>query len=174
MAARLAGSDEKNPEPGFKLLEELKSRVLLLGESPQQVAELFRTETVNVGGAYAPMLMPEFIRNPEYQISGALGMKEGFFYDLQFMVMPKGHRGDDKVTHAFINYALDAGVQAKMAEDVWYGPINQETKLSEAAMKSPYIVTAQSVAQKGIQSYSDYLASVRAQWIQRYTEIFGT
>lgn len=174
MAARLTGSDEKNPEPGFKLLEQLKSRVVLLGESPQQVAELFRTETVNVGGAYAPMLMPEFIRNPEYQMSGALGMEEGFFYDLQFMVIPKGHSGDDKVTHGFINYALDAGVQAKMAEDVWYGPINQDTKLSEAAMKSPYIVSAHSVTQKGIQSYSDYLASVRAQWIQRYTQIFGT
>jgi putative spermidine/putrescine transport system substrate-binding protein len=174
MAARLAGSDEKNPEPGFKLLEELKSRVVILGESPQQVAELFRAGTVNVGGAYSPMLMPEFIQNQEYQMSGTLGMEEGFFYDLQFMVMPKGHPGDNKVTHAFINFALDATVQAKMAEEVWYGPTNQDAKLSAQAMKSPYIVTPKTVAEKGIPSSSDYLASVRAQWIQRYSEIFGT
>lgn len=174
MAARLAGSDEKNPEPGFKLLEQLKSRVVILGESPQQVAELFRAGTIAVGGAYSPMLMPEFIKNPEYHMSGTLGMEEGFFYDLQFMVMPKGHPGENKVTHAFINYALDAGVQAKMAENVWYGPINQDAKLSEAAMKSPYIVTPKTVAQKGLPSSSNYLASVRAQWIQRYTQIFGT
>ncbi|NIR28208.1 MAG: extracellular solute-binding protein [Gammaproteobacteria bacterium] len=173
MAARLAGSDVKNPEPGFELLEELRDRVIILGESPQQVAELFRSGTIQVGGAYAPMLMPDFIRNPEYHMSGALGMKEGFFYDLQFMIIPEGHPGDDEVTHAFINYALDAGVQAKMAEDVWYGPINQDTKLSEKARQSPYIVSPDTVREKGISSFSDYLASVRADWIRRYTEIFG-
>jgi hypothetical protein len=37
-----------------------------------------------------------------------------------------------------------------MAEDVWYGPINQDRKLSEAAMKSPYIVTAQSGCPEGL------------------------
>jgi putative spermidine/putrescine transport system substrate-binding protein len=174
VAAKLAGGDERNPEPGFKKLEELRGRVVLLADNQAQVADLFRTNSLDIGGVYSPMLVSDFISKPEYNLSGTLRLKEGFFYDLQFMVIPKGHPGDDAVIHALINYALDPGVQSKMAEEVWYGPINQQTTLSEEAKNSPYVVSGETVAKQGITLDKEYLASVRQDWIQRYTEIFGT
>lgn len=174
VAAKIAGGDERNPEPGFKLLEKLRDRVVLLADNQAQLADLFRTNSLDVGGVYSPMLMSDFISKPEYNLSGTLRLKEGFFYDLQFMIIPKGHPGDDAVIHAFINYALDPSVQSKMAEEVWYGPINQKATLSEKAKTSPYVVSGETVAKSGITLDKEYLSTVRQDWIQRYTEIFGT
>lgn len=173
IAARMAGGDEHNPDPGFKKLEELKDRVLTLGENPPQVAELFRANALDVGGVESPMMFPTYIRKPAYNLSATLNLKEGFFYDLQYMIIPKGHPGDEEVTHALINYALDPEVQGKMAEAVWYGPISQDTVLSGKAKASPYIVTPDILAERGITIDMEYLASVRQDWIRRYTEIFG-
>jgi putative spermidine/putrescine transport system substrate-binding protein len=174
VAARLAGGDERNPEPGFKKLKELKGQILTMGESAAQLAELFRTDTLDMGGLYSPMFLSTFLAKPqEYNIGATLDMKEGFYYDLQFMVIPKGHPGDTDVIHALVNYALDAKVQGKMAETVWYGPINQDTVLSEKAKKSPYLPSPQMVKDKGILVDSQYLATVRVDWIKRYQEIFS-
>ena len=49
MAARLNGGNERNPEPGFKKLAELKGRVLYNGENMTQLAELFRAGSLDVG-----------------------------------------------------------------------------------------------------------------------------
>ena len=173
LAARMAGGSERNPDPGFKKLEELKDSVLTLGENPPQVAELFRADALDVGGVESPQMFPTFIRNPSYNLSATLNAKEGFFYDLQFMIIPKGHPGDDETAYALIDYALDPVVQGKMSEAVWYGPINKNTVLSAEAKKSPYIVTPEVVGKRGIVVDSDYMASVRQEWIRRYTEIFG-
>ncbi len=51
IAAKLAGGDEHNIEPGFKKLAELKDRVVTLGENPNQIAELFRTGSLDMGGS---------------------------------------------------------------------------------------------------------------------------
>jgi putative spermidine/putrescine transport system substrate-binding protein len=137
VAARVAGGDERNPDGGFELLAELRDRVLLLGQNPPQIADLIRAGSIDLGGPYSPMHVPDFLRQPEYNVGATLNLEEGFFYDLQFMVVPKGHPGDTAVIHAFMNYALSADVQAKMAEEVFYGPTNMDTRLSEAARNSP-------------------------------------
>ena len=90
------------------------------------------------------------------------------------MIIPKGHPGDDAVIHAFINHALDPAVQSKMAEEVWYGPINQQATISDSVKNSPYVVSGETVAKSGITLDEEYLSTVRQDWIQRYTEIFGT
>jgi len=172
-AARMAGGSMKNPEPGFKKLEELKDSVLTLGENPPQVAELFRANVLDVGGVESPLMFPNYIRNPSYNMSATLDLKEGFFYDLQFMVIPKNHPGNDEVAHALIDYALDPVVQGKMAEAVWYGPINQDTKIPQTAAEFPFIPTPKTIRDRGITLDLEYLASVRSDWIRRYTEIFG-
>lgn len=173
VAARMAGGSMKNPEPGFKKLEELKDSVLTLGENPPQIAELFRANALDVGGVESPLMFPTYIRNPSYHLSATLDLEEGFFYDLQYMIIPKNHPGDDEATHALINYALDPVVQGKMSETVWYGPINQDTKIPESAAEYPFIPTPQMIKERGISLDLDYLASVRSEWIRRYTEIFG-
>ena len=170
VAARLAGGSETNPEPGLKLLRELKPRVLTISTNANQLAELFRSSSLDAGAVYSPLQMSDFITKPEYNVSGTFDLKEGFFVDLQFMVVPKGHPGDSAAIHAFINHALDPAVQGKMAEEVWYGPINQDALLSEQAKRSPYIASPAVIAAKAAKVDTNYLATVRADWIKRYTE----
>ena len=173
MAAKMAGGDERNPEPGFQLLSKLKGRVLLLEGNPARVVDLIRTGAVHLWGPTSPMMMTAFMSKPEYKTSLTLNCDEGFFYDLQVMVIPKSHPGDDDAAHAFINYALDPKVQGRMAEDVYYGVINRDAVLSEKLRQSPFILSPARIKEKGITLDIDYLATVRQEWIRRVKEIFA-
>jgi putative spermidine/putrescine transport system substrate-binding protein len=174
VAAKLAGGNEHNIEPGFKKLAELKSRVVTLGENPNQIAELFRTNSLDMGGLYAPAFFPKQLKNPAYNLGATFGMKEGFFADLMFSVMPKHRLAADDLTYAFINHSLDAGVQGKMAEEIFNGPVNSKAIISAEMRESPYILTPERIAEKGILHDNAFLASVQDQWIKRYTEIFSS
>ena len=169
IAARLAGGDAKNPDAGFEMLAKLKERTLTISSNANQLAELFRSDSLNAGGVYSPLEMANFIPNKDYHLSGTYDLKEGFFVDLQFMVVPKGHPGDTEVIYALLNHALDPTVQGMMAEEVWYGPINQDAVLSEKARKSPYVPSPEVVKDKTVRVDADHLASVREDWIRRYT-----
>jgi putative spermidine/putrescine transport system substrate-binding protein len=174
VASRLAGSDAmKNPDPGFEMLARLKDRVLTNSTNANQLAELFRTGSLNASGVYSPLEMSGFIPNPEYNVSGTYDLEEGFFVDLQFMVVPKGHPGDSDVTYGLINHALDPAVQGKMAEDVWYGPINEKAQLSDKAKNSPYIPSPEVVKTRTIKVDNTQLAKVREDWMKRYVEAVG-
>ena len=170
VAARLAGGDAMNPDAGFAKLAELKDRSLLISSNANQLAELFRSDSLNAGGVYSPLEMSNFIPQPEYHVSGTYDLEEGFFVDLQYMVVPKGHPGDAGVIAALVNHALDPSVQGKMAEEVWYGPINQKAVMSDKAMNSPYIPSPEVIKNRTVKVDAAHLASVRDDWIKRYTE----
>jgi putative spermidine/putrescine transport system substrate-binding protein len=174
IAAKLAGGDEHNIEPGFKKLAELKDRVVTLGENPNQIAELFRTGSLDMGGLYAPAFFPKQIRDPNYGLGATFGMKEGFYTDLMLSVMPKNRPGDTDLAYAFIDHSLDPLVQGKMAEDIFNGPVNAKAIISAEARKSPYILTPEQIAEKAIMHDNAFLATVHDQWIRRYTEIFSS
>ncbi|MES2263712.1 MAG: ABC transporter substrate-binding protein [Pseudomonadota bacterium] len=174
IAAKLAGGSERNIEPGFKKLAELKSRIMTLGENPNQIAELFRTNSLDIGGLYAPAFFPKQLKNPAYAMGSTFGMKEGFFTDLMFSVMPKVRPGDTELTYAFLNHSLDPAVQGKMAEDIYNGPVNSKAIISAEARKSPYILTPELIAQKAIMHDNAFLATVHDEWLRRYTEIFSS
>jgi putative spermidine/putrescine transport system substrate-binding protein len=173
VAIQLAGATIQNPEPGFDLLEQLKDRVLTLGENPPQIAELFRSGSLDVGGPTSPLYFPTTMRDPAYGFNIAFDLEEGFYYDPQFMIIPKGHPGSSEAVYALINYALDAGVQAKMAEAVSYGTLNQDVVLPPEVLSRPGVVSPEVLKAKGHSIGTPELAAVRADWIQRYTEIFG-
>lgn len=170
VAARLAGGDAQSPDGGFEMLAKLKDRALTVSSNANQLAELFRTDSLNAGGVYSPLEMSNFIPNPDYHVSGTYDLEEGFFVDLQYMVVPKGHPGDTEVIHSLLNQALDPQVQGKMAEEVWYGPINQDAVLSEKAKSSPYVPSPEVVKNRTVKVDAAHLASVREDWMARYTE----
>jgi len=87
VATKLAGGDARtDPTPGFELLSQLKDRVLTLSMGGSQLADLYRSGSLNVGGPYSPLVVPKFIRDPAYNLSGTYDLEEGFFVDLQFMM----------------------------------------------------------------------------------------
>lgn len=170
VASRLAGGDEKNPDKGFELLKQLRDRSQLISSNADQLADLFRTGSLNAGGVYSPLELSQYIPNAEYNVSGTYDLAEGFFVDLQYMVVPKGHPGDAATVNALINHALDPEVQGKMAEDVWYGPINGKAVLSDKAKSSPFIPSPEVIASRVNKVDAAYLASVRDDWVARYSE----
>jgi len=173
VAAKLAGGDQKNPDAGFKMLADLKPNVLTISSNANQLADLFRSNSLNVGGVYSPLEMSEFIPKPEYNVGGTYDLDEGFFVDLQYMVVPKGHPGDKDVINALMNQAMDPHVQGMMAEEVWYGPTNQKAILSDKAKASPFIPSPEVVKSRVVKVDGEHLASVREDWIKRYTEAVG-
>ncbi|HWA43020.1 MAG TPA: extracellular solute-binding protein [Hypericibacter adhaerens] len=173
VAIHLSGATVEKPDAGFEMLKQLQDRVVTLGENPPQVAELFRAGTLDVGGPTSPLYYPGTLGNPDYALNITHDLAEGFYFDPQFMIMPKGHPGSSDAVHALMNYALDAKVQAKMVGSVAYGTLNQEVVLPPDVLKRPGIVSPELIKAKGISINQPYLAQVRAEWIQRYTEIFG-
>ncbi len=170
IAARIAGGDAANPDKGFELLAKLKDQVLAISQNASQMADLFRSNAANASAVFSPLVFADFIPNPEYNMSGTYDLEEGFFVDLQFMVSPKGHPGDSEVVNALMNHALDPAVQGKMAEEVWYGPVNQKAALSDKAKASPYVPSPEVIKDKTVRVDADFLASVREDWIRRYTQ----
>jgi putative spermidine/putrescine transport system substrate-binding protein len=170
VAAKAAGGSQTSPDKGFELLKKLKSRTLTISSNAGQLSELFRAGSLDCGGVYSPLEMAAFIPRQEFQVSGTYDLAEGFFTDLQLMVVPKGHPGDATAIHEFLNFTLDRDVQARMAEDVWYGPINKDAPLSELALASPYIASPSVIEKRAIKIDTNHLAGVRTDWTKRYTE----
>lgn len=171
IAAKMSGGSQQNIEPGFKRLALLKNRVMMLGENPNQVADLFRTNSLDLGGIYSPAFFPDQIRKPEYKMAVTYGMKEGFATQLLFTVIPKAHPGDSDVIHAFINHSLDMQVQGRMAADVLNGPVNSKAVIP--AESRAFVPSPQQIAEKSILHDDKALAAVQPAWIERYTEIFS-
>ena len=171
IAAKMSGGSQQNIDPGFKKLTELKDRVMTLGENPNQVADLFRTGSLDIGGIYSPAFFPDQIRKPEYKMGVTYGMKEGFATQLMFTVIPKSHPGDLDLIHAFINHSLDAGVQGRMAADVLNGPVNSKAVIPAESLR--FVPSPKQIAEKSVLHDDKSLAVVQAAWIKRYTEIFS-
>jgi putative spermidine/putrescine transport system substrate-binding protein len=171
IAAKLAGGSQQNIDPGFKKLAQLKDSVMMLGENPNQVADLFRTGSLDIGGIYSPAFFPEAIRNPQYKMGVTYKMKEGFAAQLMFTVIPKAHPADSDLVHAFINHSLDAQVQGKMAADVLNGPVNARAVIPAAS--AALVPSGKEIAEKSVMHDDQALAKVHDAWIKRYTEIFA-
>lgn len=170
VAAKAAGGDAENPDRGFDLLRKLKGKSLTVTSNANQIGDLFRSQSLNAGGVFSPLELSPFIAKPDFNVTGTYDLAEGFFVDLQYMVVPKNHPGDTAVVSAFLNHALDPEVQRQMAEAVWYGPINQNAVLSDTAKKTPFIPSPDVIKQHATRIDPAFLASVRERWIERYTD----
>jgi putative spermidine/putrescine transport system substrate-binding protein len=172
-AARLTGGDISNPESGFEKLAELRDRVLTFGENPTQIAELFRSNSLDIGGVYSPAFLVQALKDPSYNVGATLDLEEGFYADLMYTIMPKSRPGESEVAHAFINHSLDPKVQGAMAEAVLNGPVNTKAILSDTAKASPFIVKPELLGEKAIMHDKDSIAAVRDEWIKRYTQVLS-
>jgi putative spermidine/putrescine transport system substrate-binding protein len=169
-AAKTTGGSAINPEGGFKKLAELRDRVLTFGENPTQIAELFRSNSLDIGGVYAPAFFTKELKDPNSGLGATYNLKEGFFADLMYTVIPKAHPGESEVANAYINHSLDPVVQGRLAEDVLNGPVNHKAVLSADARKSPFIIKPEQMGSAAVIHDKAVIASVRESWIKRYTQ----
>lgn len=169
-AAKLTGGSATNAEAGFAKLAELKDRVLTFGENPTQIAELFRSNSLDIGAVYAPAFFAKELKDPNSGMGATYNLKEGFFADLMYTIIPKSHPAESSVINAYINHSLDPVIQGKMAEDVLNGPVNQRAILSAEAQKSPFIIKPEQLGGNAVIHDKAVIAGVREAWIKRYTQ----
>jgi putative spermidine/putrescine transport system substrate-binding protein len=173
MATRIAGGDLKNPEPGFQLLEQLKSRVYIMSEEIPQVAELVRTEAVDLCGVFHPLYFSSFLDKPEFNLGATIKIDEGHFVNTQYMAVPKGHPGDNEVIHAFLNLALDTTVQRDLAAGQFAVPVNMKSELPAEIVQHDYALSPSKIRENEIPLDLKALAKVRGDWAKRYAQIFA-
>ena len=169
-AARIDGGSATNVEGGFKRLEALRDSVLTFGENPTQIAELFRSNSLDIGAVYPPAFFAKELRDPSSNMGATYNLKEGFFADLMYTVIPKAHPGESEIANAYINHSLDPVVQGRLAEEVLNGPLNQKAVLSPAGRKSPFIIRPEQLGSNAVIHDKAVIARVRESWIKRYTQ----
>jgi putative spermidine/putrescine transport system substrate-binding protein len=168
--SKTLGGNAVDVNAAFAKLAELQNRILTFGENPTQIAELFRSDALDIGGVYAPAFFAKELADPKSNMGATYDLDEGFFADLMYTIMPKSRPGADDVIHAFMNYTLDANVQGTMAEAVLNGPINLQAVMSDAAKASPFIIKPDQLGANAFVHDKTHLAAVREDWIKRYTQ----
>lgn len=173
LATRFAGTDVQHPEPGFEKLAELKDDILMLGESPPQVAEAIRANTADLAGSFPALFFAGFLFNPSYNLKATVRLKEGYFCQPQYLVMPVGHPGDADVIHAFMNFALEKEPQAAVSAGQFAASVNVDVEVPEDKLALDFVLPPKNIRENAITIDEKYLSSVRADWIKRYSEIFA-
>jgi putative spermidine/putrescine transport system substrate-binding protein len=164
----MAGGTIENADPGFAAMRKLKPDVLTYPTQHAQVSQLFtqgdiviapwvsdRANTLRQGGAPIAWSMP----------------KEGSVMAEGTLAISKGTKNLD-IALKYVNFAIEAGVQADNARTFFIAPVNREAKLDETTAR---IVPNGAEALKVIRR-PDWKSvnQHRAQWIDRWNrEIIG-
>jgi putative spermidine/putrescine transport system substrate-binding protein len=135
LSAYMNGGSEQNPDAGFQKIKELVPNVgAWLTASPQYTPYLQREEV---------WLAPYWNGRSQYMVDEGLPIltvipQEGTIPIANAFVVPKTGKNKD-LAYKFINYYLEPEVQSVWAEKIFYGPANQEAKVSDAvANRIPY------------------------------------
>jgi putative spermidine/putrescine transport system substrate-binding protein len=168
MAAQLGGGSLENLAPAWPKLKELKPQVFSFIENRALDAQVLQA-----GQATAAVDIPTYFK-PYMEGSSDIGvatdLKEGYFAITGAAILVKGSKGDRDLAHAFINQALSPEAQAGFATDVWYGPTNQKTVVSDSA--APYVVHTPEQLAKAIQVPRLELVKKRPEIIENWNKIF--
>src|SRR5262249_39739254 len=102
-----------------------------------------------------------------YPIGIAHNLKEGIFATPGCAAIAKGHPDKREVADAFINEALGADAQTRMAQAQWFGPTNRKVKLTPDVARN--LVSTQAQWDTIIPVNLDNLAAHREEWVQKIT-----
>ncbi|WP_119268560.1 ABC transporter substrate-binding protein [Taklimakanibacter deserti] len=168
MAAQLGGGSLENLDPAWPRLKALKPQIFSFIENRALDAQVLQA-----GQATVAVDIPTYFK-PYMSGSSDIGvttdLKEGYFAITGAAVLVKGSKGDRDLAHAFINQALSPDAQAGFATDVWYGPTNQKTVVSDSA--APYVVHTPEQLAKAIQVPRLELVNKRPEIVENWNKIF--
>lgn len=163
--AKANGGDERNVEAAFSKLKGL-GRDLVIGKAPTQIDEYMQQGVIWVTthgwNRYIPLKkkgLPVAWVDPI----------EGPIADLNYMDIVAG-APHPKLAHALLDHLLSAEVQASIASELGYGPVNRDAKLTpEAAAQVP----APDAISRAYNPDWHYINSVVEKWIDRGTRELG-
>jgi putative spermidine/putrescine transport system substrate-binding protein len=169
----LAGSDYKtNDAPGFEKLAMLKDNLLLFGENPAQVAQLFKSGDIHIG-AYPIGIFVPYFKDGGYPIGiQTHQLKEGFFADPLVLQIVKNHPGDLDVIYDFLNQSVDADTcQIGVGRDIWYSPVSTAVKMTPDLEDAPGIVIGEDKLKKIIVLDYDVVAAKHPAWSEEMNRV---
>ncbi|TIR35144.1 MAG: ABC transporter substrate-binding protein [Mesorhizobium sp.] len=170
MAARLGGGGLDNLAPAWPKLEALKPQVFSFIEN-----RALDAQALQAGQAIAAVDIPSYFKPymvNSAEIGATTSLKEGYFAITGAAVIVKGSKGNRDLAHAFINQALSPDAQAGFATDIWYGPTNKKTVVSESA--APYVVHTPEQLAKAIQVPRLELVNKRPEIVENWNRIFNS
>lgn len=167
MAARLAGGDEHNIEPGFKLLRQLEPNVIATYASDSEVYALLERGEAWLAVWYNG---PAFAMKEKGLPIDYVRPKEGVPGIRSFINVVKGSRRRE-LAERLINQHISVEAQKGMAEMIFYGPVNRKVVLPpELAAKMPY----GEEAMKGFLVFDwPYIVSQLPAWQEEWLKIFA-
>jgi putative spermidine/putrescine transport system substrate-binding protein len=133
MAARLGGGSLDNLAAAWPKLRELRPNIHSQVENRAVGAELLKS-----GEALLSVEIPYYYKayiERGYPIAMTTDLEEGFFSITGAACLVKGGKASRDLAYAFINRALTAEAQSRLAEDLWYGPTNPNAKLAPQAAR---------------------------------------
>lgn len=165
MMAYLNGGNEKNIDAGFQKVAKLAPHVVEFVNAVGEQINLLQQGVGWVGfwddtslytavkGTGMPLVMP--------------WLKEGHTEQVVTLNLVKGAK-NAKLAQELVNFILSDTVQAKMAKEVLFGPVNRDAKLDPetAAM----VVSGPEQMKKLIAIDIDYVNQHRPAWIERFSK----
>jgi putative spermidine/putrescine transport system substrate-binding protein len=128
----MSGGTIENTDPGFAAMRTLKPNVLTYPTQHAQLSQLFTQGDIVI----APWVSD---RSTTLKASGAPTAwtipKEGSVMAEGTLAISKGSKNVD-VALKYVNFAIDAGVQANNAKTFFVAPVNQQAKLDEATQQA--------------------------------------
>jgi len=168
MAARLNGADEHNIDVGFEKIKELKPNIVNYYVGTSDVLNMFERKEI-VMSPFMDIFMPD-LKKSGLPIEWALP-KEGGWAVINTLNVTKGSKNKE-LAEQFINFMLDENTQKQIAETIFDGPVNVNTKLD------PDLAETLTYGKEKIESLIvfdwDYINSVMDEWVERWNkEITG-
>jgi putative spermidine/putrescine transport system substrate-binding protein len=169
MANYLVDADPRvDASPGFEKLAELKDNVLLLGENPAQVAQLFQTGDIHIG-VYPIGVFQSYVQQGYPIGMQTVELQEGFFAEPLVLSVVKGHPGDIDVIHDFLDFSVGIQCQKGIAKDIWYSPVNTKVEATPELLAQPGIVMGPEKLAKIIPVNYEEVAANQAAWTEELT-----
>lgn len=165
VCAILNGGSQYNMEPAWEALRALKPNIAVMEQNAAVVAELMRNNEVALV-MRTPYVFKPYIEKG-YPIAIAHNLKEGIFATPGCAAIIKNHPDKREVADAFINEALGAEAQTRMAQAQWFGPTNRKVKLPPDVARN--LVSTQAQWDSIIPVNLDNLAARREEWVQKIT-----
>jgi putative spermidine/putrescine transport system substrate-binding protein len=163
--AKATGGDERNVDAAFAKLKDL-GKDLVIGKSPVQIEQFIQQEAIWVTthgwNRYVPL------KNKGVPVAW-VDPVEGPIADLNYMDIVAG-APHPKLAHALLDHILSDEVQASIAKELGYGPVNANVKLApEVAAQVP----ARDAISKAYSADWAYINTVVDKWIDRATRELG-
>lgn len=162
MLARVNGGGEANMEPGFKAMQKVGPNVLTFPPSPAKMSEAIQAGDVLISvwgsGRTVALANTGFPVEFVYPKEGAVALAVG--------ICPIVNSDVPDLAQKFVQHVLTAEIQAVLAKEQGFGPVNKNTKLApDVAKLVPY--GPEQVA-KLIAVDWDVINKNREQWTKRW------